>query len=110
MVKNLPAVQETQVQFLGQEDPLEKGIPTHTSVLAWKIPWTKVPGGLQSMGFTELKMTEQIPQNKKKKLWRNTKNTKYLNVIFRKKNKAGGIRFPDFTLYYKIAVIRTVLY
>ena len=50
MVKHLPAVQETQVQFLGQEDPLEKGMATHPSTLAWKIPWTEEPGGLQSMG------------------------------------------------------------
>ena len=50
MLKNLPAMQETQVLSLGQEDPLEKGISTHSSVLAWKIPWTEEPGGLQSMG------------------------------------------------------------
>ena len=50
MVKHLPAMQETQVQFLGQEDPLEKGMATHSSTLAWKIPWTEEPGGRQSMG------------------------------------------------------------
>ena len=49
-VKNLPAMQETQVQFLGQEDPLKKGMATHSSTLAWRIPWTEEPGGLQSMG------------------------------------------------------------
>ena len=49
MVKNLPAMQETQVQSLGQEDPLEKEIATYSSILAWKIPWTEEPGGLQSM-------------------------------------------------------------
>ena len=52
-VKNLPAVQkmlEMQVQFLSQKDPLEKGIATHSSILAWRIPWTEEPGGLQSMG------------------------------------------------------------
>ena len=48
-VKNLPAVQETQVQSLGQEDPLEKEIATHSSILAWRIPWREEPGGLQSM-------------------------------------------------------------
>ena len=47
--KNLPAVQETWVHFLGQEDPLEKGMATHPSILAWRIPWTEEPGGLQSM-------------------------------------------------------------
>ena len=50
MVKNLPAMQETQVQSLDQEDPLEKGMATHSSILAWEIPWTEEPGGLQSMG------------------------------------------------------------
>ena len=50
MVKNLPAMQETRLRCLGQEDPLEKGMATHSSVLAWRIPWTEEPGGLQSMG------------------------------------------------------------
>ena len=50
MVKNLPAVQETQAWSLDQENPLEKGIDTHSSVLAWRIPWTEDPGGQQSMG------------------------------------------------------------
>ena len=50
-VKNLPALQETQVQSLGGEDPLEKGTATHSSVLAWRIPWTEELGGLQSIGL-----------------------------------------------------------
>ena len=50
MVKNLHAMQETQVQSLGQEDSLEKGIATHSCILAWRIPWTEEPSGLQSMG------------------------------------------------------------
>ena len=49
-VKNLPAVQETQVQSLGREDPLEKGMATHSSILAWRVPWSEESGGLQSMG------------------------------------------------------------
>ena len=49
-VKNLPAMRETQVQSLGQEDPLEEGMATFSSILAWRIPWTQEPGGLQSMG------------------------------------------------------------
>ena len=49
-VKNLPAMQETQVQPLGWEDPLEKGMAIHSSILAWRIPWTEEPGGLESMG------------------------------------------------------------
>ena len=50
MVKNLPAMQETQVWYLGQEDPLEKGMATHTSILAWRIPRTEQPNRVQSMG------------------------------------------------------------
>ena len=50
MVKNLPAMQETWVPTLGQEDTLEVGIAIHSSILAWRIPWTEEPGGLQSMG------------------------------------------------------------
>ena len=50
VVKNPPAVQETRVQSLGREDPLEEGMATHSSVLAWRIPGTEEPGGLQSMG------------------------------------------------------------
>ena len=50
VVKNLPAMQETRVQSLGQEDPLEKDMATHSSNLGWRIPWTEEPGRLQSMG------------------------------------------------------------
>ena len=50
-IKNLPAMQETQVQSLGREDPLEKGMATYSSILAWRIPWTEEAGGLQSMGL-----------------------------------------------------------
>ena len=51
LVKNLSAMQETQVQSLSQEDPLEKGRAPHSSLLAWRIPWTEEPGGIQSMGL-----------------------------------------------------------
>jgi len=50
-VKNLPAMQETRIQSLGPEDPLEKGMSIHSSILAWRIPWTEEPGGLQSVGL-----------------------------------------------------------
>ena len=53
-VKNLPAMQETWVLSLGQEDPLEKERATHSSVLAWRIPWTAEPGGLQSVGVARV--------------------------------------------------------
>ena len=51
MIKNLLAMQETWVQSLGWEDPLEEVMATHSSILAWRIPWTEEPGGLQSMGL-----------------------------------------------------------
>ena len=53
VVKNLPSIQETRVQSLGQEDPLEEGMATYSSILAWRIPWTGEPGGLQSRGVAK---------------------------------------------------------
>ena len=53
LVKNLSSMQETRVQYLAGEDPLEKEMATHSSILAWRIPWTEEPGGLQSMGSQE---------------------------------------------------------
>ena len=50
VVKNLPVIWETRIQSLGQEDPIEKGIATHSSILVWRIPWTEESGGLQSTG------------------------------------------------------------
>ena len=55
MVKNLPAMQETWVQSLGQEEPLEKGMATHSSIIACRIPWTEEPGRLQSMGSQQVR-------------------------------------------------------
>ena len=59
-VKNLPAVQETQVQPLGREDPQQKGMTVHSGILAWRIPWTEEPGGLQSMGLQRVAFTFTI--------------------------------------------------
>ena len=56
-VKRLPAVQQTEVPSLGQEDPLEEGMATHSSILAWRIPWTEEPGRLQSVGWKRVGMT-----------------------------------------------------
>ena len=71
MVKRLPAMRETWVQSLGREDPLEKETATHSSILAWKIPWTEEPGRLQSMrsqrvghdGATSLSLSLSVPQD-----------------------------------------------
>ena len=59
-VRNLLAMQETRVRSLGWEDPLEKEMATHSSILAWRIPWTEEPDGLQSMGMQELDRTQQL--------------------------------------------------
>ena len=58
MVKNLPAMQETQDLSLGQDDALEKGMATHCNILAWRIPWPEEPGRLQSMGPQECDLTQ----------------------------------------------------
>ena len=58
MVKNLPAMQETQVLSLGQEDPMEIGMAIHSGILPWRIPWTKEPGRLQLMGSKRVGTTE----------------------------------------------------
>ena len=60
IVKNPLAMQETCVQSLGQEDPLEKGMATHSSILVWRIPWTEEPAGLQSMGHKESDLSELL--------------------------------------------------
>ena len=59
MVKNGPAMQETWGQSLGREDPLERGVATHSSIPAWKIPWTEEPGGLQSMGSQRVRHNKE---------------------------------------------------
>ena len=59
-VKNLPAMQETWAQSLGREDPLEKEMAPHSSILAWRIPWMAEPGGLQSMGSQESDITQRL--------------------------------------------------
>ena len=71
MIKNLASMWETWVQSLGQEDPMEKGMATHSSIFAWKIPWTEKPGGLQSMGLQRVRyylVTEQ-EQDKGGTIW-----------------------------------------
>ena len=55
MEKNLPAMQKSWIRILGQEDTLEKGLATHSSILAWRIPWTEEPDGLQSMGLQRVR-------------------------------------------------------
>ena len=66
MVKNLPATQETWVQSLSREDPLEEDMATHAHILARRIPWTEEPGGLQSMGSPRVRHNEQLTHNSTK--------------------------------------------
>ena len=78
-VKNLPAMQETQVQSLGWADPLEEGMATHSSILAWRIPWTEEPGELQSMELHRIDTTKRTKQTCRagKELWgKNTSSRK----------------------------------
>ena len=82
MVKNLPAVQETQIQSLGQEDPLEKGMATHSSILAWKISWTEKPSRLQSMRI------QRVTHD-----W--TSNTSLRRRDYYSLNNAGNSSHPD---------------
>ena len=72
MVKNLPAMQETRVRSLGWEDPLEKGMATHSSILAWRIPWTEEPGRLQSV---ELDRTEHTHTQSRKEVSQTNKDS-----------------------------------
>ena len=72
MVKNLPA-RKTWVQSLGQEDPLEKGMATDSSNLAWKIPWTEEPGGLQSMGLQRVRHNLATNTLSQGQLWKKKK-------------------------------------
>ena len=67
-VKNLPAVQETRVQSLGQEDPVEEEMATQSSILAWEIPWTEKPGGVQSMGSQRVQHDLAIKQTRTKEM------------------------------------------
>ena len=68
MVKNLPVMQETRVWSLGQEDPLEKEMATHSSILAWEIPWTEEPGGLQSLGLQKVEHESATKQQQQDNL------------------------------------------
>ena len=77
IVKNLPAMWETQVRPLGGKDPLEKGLETHSSILAWKIPWTEEPGGLQSMGLRKSR-TQFSNERATKKIYVNYNSTLFL--------------------------------
>ena len=73
IVNNLPAMQETRIQSLGWENPLEKGMATYSSILAWRIPWTEEPGRLQSMGSQRVGHKESINTSQAEVTWQQQK-------------------------------------
>ena len=79
-IKNMPAIQETQVQFLGREDTLEKEMATHSSILAWRTLWTEKRGGLQSMESQESDTTEQLNHHHSSRFLKNLVNQSYLDT------------------------------
>ena len=89
LVKNLAAMQETWVRFLGREDPLETEMATHSSIFAWRIPWTEEPGRLQSMGSQESDMTERLERDGSENITHSQLN---------------GIAIPDGTMVSKIKI------
>ena len=104
-VKNLPAVWETQVPSLGWKDPLEKGMITHSNILAWRIPWTKEPGGLQSMGLQRVgrdyESNTHIPTMEKLKWGRKeVRNWEWNDIL----NKVIKKSFPEkvHTVFFSI--------
>ena len=88
LIKNLPAVQETLVRSLVQEDPLEKEMATHSCILAWRIPWTEQPGGLQSMGSQESNTTLQL-NHQATGIYCIAQGT-ILNILLKKKKDSAG--------------------
>ena len=94
MVKNLPAMQETQVQSLDWEDPLEEGMATHSSVLAWRIPRTEEPGGLQSIGSHRV-------EHDGSDLAQHTKNIKI--------SKPSGVCFMYGALYKNVILFKMAI-
>ena len=94
MVKNLPAVRETQVRSLGQEDALEKGVATHSSVLAWRSPWTEEPGGLQSLESQRVgcaRVTDTF--------------TFIRSLVYRRRGKADALSSVPLTVQFSRSVV-----
>ena len=104
VVKNLPTMQDTGIQSLDWEDPLEKRMTTHSSMLAWKIPWTKEPGGLQSMGFILKEYVENWKKKKKKRHIANSLTSN--NSVCSMRNHVGAlcIRYLWFTKHILLCI------
>ena len=98
MLKNPPAMQEIQVHSLGWEDPLEESMATYSSTLAWRIPWTEEPGGLQSEGRTESDTTERLSGSS---IW----ILVYFISLYKTKNEVEFcVVFPTF-MYFQLLLI-----
>ena len=102
MVKHLPARQETQVRSLRHEDPLEKGMAAHSSILAWRIPWTEEPGRLQSMGSQKSDMTERLTLSTGTfTLFSSRRAAQVLQCLETLREKpAGAVSFPGLTVQW----------
>ena len=115
-IKNLPAMQETQVRSLGREDSLEKGMATHSSILAWRIPWTKESGGLQSIGlqtvtynWTTATITTRHNINKYKKAQKDSEKAACLGTSgFQEQQYKESPEFP-FCIFFFLPHIYTRL-
>ena len=99
MVKNLPKMQETCIQSLGREDPLEKGMATHSSILAWRISWTEEPGGLQSKALYVLRHLLQQKEGRieKSKLSPDKKKLKRFANVFTLVQRTLSVLKPEDT-------------
>ena len=100
-VKNLPAVWETWVQSLVPEDPLEKGMATHSNILVWRIPWTEEPGKLQSMGLERVTHNWETNTFTFSKIHMEMQSFR-IAKIFLKKKKAGECSLHNFKIYKKL--------
>ena len=110
MVNKLPTVLETWIWPLGQDDPLEKGMASHSNILAWRIPWTEEPGGLQSMGSQRVRWDWASNKNFHKKIEKKQKqkhSKRFVNFVHL--FKKSSITFVDL-LYYDTYFIQFMLY
>ena len=98
-IQNLPAVWKTQVQFLGQEDPLEKGMATHSSMLAWRIPWTEEPGGLQSMWSQRVRACTHTNKAGTAHACTHTQNFKRENSWHQEAATSCSVKLPPSKIY-----------
>ena len=103
-VKNLPAMRETWVQSLGQEDPTEKEMATHSSILAWEIPWTEEPGRLQPMGLQRVRHGEYLQQQQQQETRKRKKNTRAMHYTLGATIPSVGRKV---SLFHRYRILKT---